>query len=149
MSFLLLIGVILLGGLLHDTRKRLAAVEKVLKAQGQPIALKPDTPKTAVKPAITSWRIKPDPLSARSTTEPLAPAPEPVIDAPAPSPSHNRWTSPRNPKSRPRPFPSRTPRPIPHSPSLRLLLPNPAVRVPVSRISSGASCRSGPVASPC
>ncbi len=75
MTFLLLIGVIVLGALLHDTRKRLAAVEKTLKAKGAP---KPATPKPIAKPTITPWRAKPDPLPDQAIAEPL------IIEEPTP-----------------------------------------------------------------
>lgn len=75
MTFLLLIGVIVLGALLQDTRKRLAAVERALKAEGAP---KPATPKSITKPTITPWHAKPDPLPEQAVAEPL------VIEEPAP-----------------------------------------------------------------
>ncbi|WP_068082433.1 DUF2339 domain-containing protein [Novosphingobium rosa] len=91
MTFLLLIGVIVLGGLLHDTRKRLAAVEKALKAEGALTPAAPKlvaTPKTVAKPTITPWLAKPDPLPEKAVEEPhLAPVVEEPVATPLEHPA--------------------------------------------------------------
>jgi uncharacterized membrane protein len=107
MTFLLLISVIVLGALLHDTRKRLAAVEKVLKAEGVP---KPATPKAVAKPVMTPWLAKPDPvpLPEKAVEEP------PIIAEPAPFEQPGKTTE--EPEAITPSFAVETPAPLPQQP---------------------------------